>query len=253
MHADSAVSLRALGNAIALTTHAGSVPSAAIAMEVATGGLYIEALYDELDFDLLGQRGGALAQRLQRACAGGEPDALDPWMEDLYRRVGERQTMGTVVSELRATWPRSRWCSTSFSGVRQTPNRLRDVPGRLAQMRGVFSVLGLHQPALGALRMRNLVEQSSSARVLPTHRSASRYSKARQQRRSHGFSIDMLSYQRSLARHFSSTTRQGAVSLHHGPLAQSRAGWALFGQAFGKHRRRPTSRPFLGRRSRTVI
>jgi chemosensory pili system protein ChpA (sensor histidine kinase/response regulator) len=202
MHADSEVLLTALGDAVALTTQAGSVPSAAIAMEVATAVLYLEALHDELDFDLLGQRGGALAQRLQRACAGGEPDALEPWMEDLYRRVGERQTMGTVVSELRATLAQVEAVLDQFFRRPADPTRLRDVPGRLAQMRGVFSVLGLEQPALAALRMRNLVEQFISEGAPNPPQRTEVFERLGNSVGAMGFLIDMLSYQRSLARQF---------------------------------------------------
>ena len=34
---------------------------------------------------------------------GGTPEPLEPWMEELYRRVSDRQTMGSVVQELRAS------------------------------------------------------------------------------------------------------------------------------------------------------
>ena len=33
---------------------------------------------------------------------GVDPLPLEPWMEELYRRVSDRQTMGSVVDELRA-------------------------------------------------------------------------------------------------------------------------------------------------------
>jgi chemosensory pili system protein ChpA (sensor histidine kinase/response regulator) len=34
---------------------------------------------------------------------GAAPEPLEGWMEDLYRRVSDRQTMGSVVQELRAS------------------------------------------------------------------------------------------------------------------------------------------------------
>ena len=32
---------------------------------------------------------------------GGESESMETWMEELYRRVSDRQTMGSVVDELR--------------------------------------------------------------------------------------------------------------------------------------------------------
>ena len=43
----------------------------------------------------------AITERLNTASQGGQPEALEPWMEELYRRVSDRQTMGSVVQELR--------------------------------------------------------------------------------------------------------------------------------------------------------
>jgi chemosensory pili system protein ChpA (sensor histidine kinase/response regulator) len=45
----------------------------------------------------------APGQRLDHVRAGGPAEALEPWMEELYRRVSDRQTMGSVVGELRST------------------------------------------------------------------------------------------------------------------------------------------------------
>jgi chemosensory pili system protein ChpA (sensor histidine kinase/response regulator) len=44
-----------------------------------------------------------LAQRIDEVRNGAEPQPLEPWMEELYRRVSDRQTMGSVVHELRAS------------------------------------------------------------------------------------------------------------------------------------------------------
>jgi chemosensory pili system protein ChpA (sensor histidine kinase/response regulator) len=84
----------------------GEVPATALAMEVATAVLYLDATLEdgELDQPDLGQRiaetGPTHRAKLRD---GGDPQPLEPWMEDLYRRVSDRQTMGSVVHELRAS------------------------------------------------------------------------------------------------------------------------------------------------------
>lgn len=46
-------------------------------------------------------RSNRLAQRLTGA-AGEQSEPLDAWMEELYRRVSDRQTMGSVADVERA-------------------------------------------------------------------------------------------------------------------------------------------------------
>ncbi len=96
---------RALTRAMDMTLRSGHAPTPQVAMEVATAVLFLEAAYDEVDPEdtQMAVRSTRLAQRLDRACDGAEPEALESWMEELYRRVSERQTMGSVVSELGVT------------------------------------------------------------------------------------------------------------------------------------------------------
>ena len=77
-----------------------------LAMEVATSLLYLEAALEDGDFDdpehadrvrRLGERLAAVRQD------GSRRSRSRAWMEELYRRVSDRQTMGSVVQELRAS------------------------------------------------------------------------------------------------------------------------------------------------------
>jgi chemosensory pili system protein ChpA (sensor histidine kinase/response regulator) len=63
-------------------------------------------------------------------------------MEDLYRRVSDRQTMGSVVAELRTTLGEVEKALDQFFRNPGDKLPLHEVPSQLAQMRGVFSVLG---------------------------------------------------------------------------------------------------------------
>ncbi|MDE2615208.1 MAG: hybrid sensor histidine kinase/response regulator, partial [Burkholderiales bacterium] len=136
---------QALQGAAAQTAASGQAPAPPLAMEVATAILYLDASIEdgELEHPQLGARVQRLAQRIDEARSGGTTHPLEPWMEELYRRVSDRQTMGSVVQELRATLSEiERQVDQYF---RQPSERqvLAAVPGQLGTMRGVLSVLGL--------------------------------------------------------------------------------------------------------------
>ena len=152
---------QALTRALDFTVRTAEPPSAALAMEVATSVLYLQAALEDADVsdDQMVQRAEHLAQRLDSVAAGGEPDPLEPWMEDLYRRVSDHQTMGSVVHELRATLGEAERSMDQFFRNPEDTDPLTPVPDRLSQMRGVLSVLGLDQASLAVLRMRGTVER----------------------------------------------------------------------------------------------
>lgn len=64
-------------------------------------------------------------------------------MEELYRRVSDNQTMGSVVDELRVTLGEAEKAMDQFFRNPKDTAVLATVPGHLAQMRGVLSVLGV--------------------------------------------------------------------------------------------------------------
>ena len=74
-------------------------------MEVATSLLYLDAALEDGDFDQPehAERVQRLGERLAAVRQEQPPEPLEPWMEELYRRVSDRQTMGSVVQELRAS------------------------------------------------------------------------------------------------------------------------------------------------------
>ncbi|MCZ8218465.1 MAG: Hpt domain-containing protein [Acidovorax sp.] len=191
----------ALTRAMDSTTRSGEPPSAALAMEVATSVLYLQAAFEELDAadDQLEVRATRLAERLDAVTAGAEPEPLEPWMEELYRRVSDNQTMGSVVDELRVTLGEAEKALDQFFRNPQDTAVLATVPGHLAQMRGVLSVLGLDQASLAVVRMRDTVERLLINEVPEEGRQAV-FEKLGNSLGALGFLIDMLSYQRTMAR-----------------------------------------------------
>ena len=201
LHPGSESLAAGLTRALESTTRSGEPPSPALAMEVATSVLYLQAAFEELDADdgLMESRAERLAQRLDAVVAGAEPEPLELWMEELYRRVSDNQTMGSVVDELRSTLGEAEKALDQFFRNSQDTEVLAAVPGHLAQMRGVLSVLGLEQASLAVVRMRDTVEHLL-INDIPEEDRQPAFEKLGNSLGALGFLIDMLSYQRTMAR-----------------------------------------------------
>ncbi|MDM0105176.1 Hpt domain-containing protein [Variovorax sp. J22R24] len=200
LHPPSLPMVQALNNAVDASLRSGKPPATELAMEVATSVLYLEAAFEDLDPHdrQLTARTVQLAGRIERAREGGRSEPLEPWMEELYRRVSDRQTMGTVVGELRSHLSELEKSLDQFFRRPSEKGLLRTVPSQLLQMRGVFSVLGLDQAAQTVQRMRENVDQllaeESPADEIQAFDSLGNNLGAL------GFLIDMLSYQPALAK-----------------------------------------------------
>ncbi|MGZ5786301.1 MAG: Hpt domain-containing protein, partial [Ramlibacter sp.] len=203
LHPPSAPLAQALTNVIDSLVRTARPPGPELAMEVATAVLYLEAAFEDLDpaDAQLAARTGRLAERLESVRQGRQPEALETWMEELYRRVSDRQTMGSVVSELRGTLGELEKLLDQFFRNLQDKTPLRDAPGHLAQMRGVLSVLGLDQAAQAVSRMREAVEEIIVTEIDEERaRAAGTFDKLGNNLGALGFLIDMLNYQPSLAK-----------------------------------------------------
>jgi chemosensory pili system protein ChpA (sensor histidine kinase/response regulator) len=192
---------QALTQVVEAVVRSARPPAAELAMEVATAVLYLEAALQDLDPSdaNLAQRSSRLAQRLDAVRDGGQPGGLEHWMEELYRRVSDRQTMGSVVSELRGTLAELEKLLDQFFRDPSSKGPLRDAPSYLSQMRGVLSVLGLDQAAQAVARMRESVEEIMLADPQPAQ-AADIFEKLGNNVGALGFLIDMLNYQPALAK-----------------------------------------------------
>ncbi len=192
-----------LQNAITQTQQSGAAPQPPLAMEVATSVLYLEASLEDADFDNPdeAQRVGRLAQRIASVRAGHTPDPLEAWMEELYRRVSDRQTMGSVVQELRASLSEAEKHIDQFFRNPADRPALSPVPQLLSSMRGVLSVLGMDQAAHAVLRMRDDVDGLLSTEVDPQLVVQSgTFDRLASNLGALGFLIDMLSVQPQVAK-----------------------------------------------------
>lgn len=174
-----------------------------LAMEVATVTLYLEAVFDDFDpaATELTERSQALARRLDGAMAGAPSQPLDLWMEQLYSRVSDRQTMGSVVGELKVSLGEAEKALDQFFRDPQEKVGLHVAASQLAQMRGVLSVLGLDQAVHAVARMRTSVEQMIDTEVDEAQaRAAGTFQLLGNNLSALSFLVDMLNYQPSLAR-----------------------------------------------------
>ncbi|MDC8784184.1 Hpt domain-containing protein [Paucibacter sp. hw1] len=192
-----------LQRAVVSTVRAGKAPPPALAMELATSLLYVEAALDEAAFDQPEQaeRVKRLAARVGAVARGEAPQPLEGWMEDLYRRVSDRQTLGSVVHELRVSLAEIERQADEYFRDPSQRERLIPVPGQLSSMRGVLTVLGLDQAALACVRMRDEVDELTNTEV-DVARAAPRelFDRLANNLGALGFLIDMLGVQPALAK-----------------------------------------------------
>ncbi|MBT9466957.1 Hpt domain-containing protein [Hydrogenophaga sp.] len=174
-----------------------------LAMEVATTTLYLEASFEDFDprAPELTERTQALADRLEAVMAGEPAQPLDSWMEQLYRRVSDRQTMGSVVGELKVSLGDVEKSLDQFFRTPQEKAGLHVAVSQLAQMRGVLSVLGLEQAVHAVTRMRTTVEQILDTEVDEAlAREAGTFQQLGNNLSAMSLLVDMLNYQPNLAK-----------------------------------------------------
>lgn len=203
LHPPSEPLALSLTRAVETALSAGSTPRIELAMEVATSVLYLEAAFDDLDPNdpQMTLRMADLADRLEEVRVGGMPQPLQSWMEELYRRVSDKQTMGSVVGELRTSLGELESSLDVYFRDPKNKGPLASVPRQLAQMRGVLSVLGLDQASHAVLRMRDTIESilvpSGDDQSVPEQ---SVFNQLGNNLGALSFLIDMLNYQPVLAK-----------------------------------------------------
>ena len=192
----------ALSAAAAQTVQSGAVPAPMLAMEVATAVLFLEASLDDGDFDHPAQaeRVQRLANRIHKVSHGAQPEPLDVWMEELYRRVSDRQTMGSVVQELKGSLAEAEKAIDLYFREPVKADLLHPVPGQLNSMRGVFSVLGLDQASQAVVRMRDDVDALAAAAKDEKTADAAITERLATNLGTLGFLIDMLNVQPAMAK-----------------------------------------------------
>ncbi len=181
----------------------GRPPETHVAMEVATSLLYAEAVLEDADLGNpeLEARTQRLAERIANAQQGGTASPLDSWMEELYRQVSDRQNMGSVVGELKISLGELEKLMDQFFRNTEDLSPLTQIPGKLAQMRGVMSILGLDDAIKAVQWMREHIEHMAIGQLsVAQAQDSGIFDKVGTNLGALGFLIDMLSYQPVLAK-----------------------------------------------------
>ncbi|WP_374411423.1 Hpt domain-containing protein [Hydrogenophaga sp.] len=203
LHPASTGLARALVRAAEQVSKAPANVKPELSMEVATTTLYLEAAFEDFDPNdpSLADRTQALAVRLDKVLGGEPAQPLEPWMEQLYRRVSDRQTLGSVVGELKVALGEAEKSLDQFFRSPQEKAGLHVAVSQLAQMRGVLSVLGLDQAVQTVNRMRTAVEQILDTAVDEEQaREAGTFTQLGNNLSALSFLVDMLNYQPALAK-----------------------------------------------------
>ena len=186
-------------------------------MEVATSLLYLEAALEDGDFDQPehADRVKRLAERLSLVRQKQPPQPLEPWMEELYRRVSDRQTMGSVVQELRASLSDVEKAIDAFFRNPADQSPLHQVPVQLGvDARRAVGARHGRRHRRRCCSMRDEVDGLASTEVDPerdqVRPACSSGSPATC--RALGFMIDMLSVQPQTAKSLFVTTPKRARS-----------------------------------------
>ena len=203
LHPASTVLARSLVKAADVATHEAGGVRAELAMEVATTTLYLEAAFEDFDPNdaEMTLRTQALAERLEGVLSGAPAQPLDAWMEQLYRRVSDRQTMGSVVGELKSSLGEAEKSLDQFFRYPREKAGLHVAVSQLAQMRGVLSVLGMDQAVQTVARMRATVDEILDTEVDEVQaREAGTFQHLGNNLSALSFLVDMLNYQPALAK-----------------------------------------------------
>jgi len=193
---------KSLLQSAAHAVHAGGQVTPGHAMEVATSLLYVDASLEDQDLDHpeLAGRVQRLAQRIDGVRQGHAAGALEVWMEDLYRRVSDRQTMGSVVQELRASLSEIEKHIDQFFRDPGQREVLIPVPAQLSSMRGVLSVLGQDHASHAVVRMRDDVDALIAPDAAHAGPQAGAFDRLADNLGALSFLIDMLSVQPQMAK-----------------------------------------------------
>ena len=222
---------QALQAVMAQAATAQQAPPAALAMEVATSMLYLDASLEDghLDDPDLPGRLQQLGQRIDLVREGGAPQPLQGWMEDLYRRVSDRQTMGSVVQELRVSLSEVEKQIDQYFRDPAQRSLLIPVPGQLQAMRGVLTVLGMGQASQAVMHMSEDVDALAQTEVDPQRAvQTGTFDRLADNLGALSFLIDMLSVQPALAKSlFRFDPDSGSLSAVMGQSERSSAFAAL--------------------------
>lgn len=173
--------------------------SPSLALEVATTLLFLEDTIADVyssDPDVK-VKTEVMFHRLQQVSQNQDAPNLLPWMEALFRRSGDHQTIGNVAGELKQLVSETERNFETIFGNPKNPEVISRLTTLLNQMRGVLSVVGLDDAVQAVSHLRKRLDsievdlQNTNTNTILVQNIASNVATL-------GLMVDMLIYQPKL-------------------------------------------------------
>ncbi len=137
----------------------GSDLSEPVALEMATGLLFIESALDEIshlptDF---AQRAALLTTRLRSLVNGELPDESAPWLDDLSLKAQQRHTMKTLVNEMQSSLRFVEKMLDDYFRAPENKDGLSKIDPVMHQIAGALAILDMDDANLAMRHTQELI------------------------------------------------------------------------------------------------
>lgn len=195
----------------------GQAPRPDLAMELATAVLFLEAAaqehqHDDQEFIV---RTDLLAQRLAAALNGIQAAPLTGWMEALYARISDRDSLGQVVTESRSAMGEVERALDDFFRHPQKTEQARASIAKLETIASILMMLNCEEAgaAVSAMtrQVQQLVEASEQTGAIDDAQSRTNVLRLGNSLGALAFMFDMIGYQPDRARtqfHFDAANQE---------------------------------------------
>ena len=197
---------QALRGIIAQTAQSGQAPHPDVAMEVATAILFLEASTEEQpgDCQLFEERTALLAQRLQAVQRSEHMEPPTEWMEALYARLNDQDSMAQVVAEAHTSISEVEQALDDFFRHPQKTQQAAESISKLDKIAGVLLTLDFEDASRAVKAMtqqvQQLVEASEKTGSIDEPEDQYVMLKLGNSLGALSFMIDMMAYQPALAK-----------------------------------------------------
>ncbi|MDO5654056.1 MAG: hypothetical protein Q4G39_08125, partial [Brachymonas sp.] len=206
-----------LQHAVQKVQQDGQAPNADVAMEVATSVLFLEASLDEYQGDdaVFGARSDKLAERIEAVQSGQQLAPLEDWMEALYARLSDKDSLEQAVAESRTAMGEIEQALDDFFRHPQKVQQAQDSAAKLAKISSVLMVLDCDDASRAVTAMKDQVQQlvdaASQSGSIDDPDSQDNVLRLGNSLGALSFMLDMMGYQPDRARqqfHFDEATQE---------------------------------------------
>ena len=192
-------------------------PHPDLAMEVATAVLFLEASAQEhqRDDQEFVERTDLLAQRLEAALNGIQATPLTDWMDALYTRISDRDSLGQILTESQGTMAEAERMLDDFFRHPQKTEQARTSIAKLETIAGILTMLNCEEAgaAVSAMtrQVQQLVEASEQTGAIDDAQSRTNVLRLGNSLGALAFMFDMIGYQPDRARtqfHFDAANQE---------------------------------------------